>query len=76
MSSSHDIDALLVLIGHRNCDPSRVRYLSSADLGDELVLEGKVIRREGRLLFVEAEVRRRDDGVVVARGSQRKFLIA
>ena len=74
MSSSHDSDVLLVLIGHCNSNSSRVRYLSSAGLRDELVLEGKVIGREGRLLFAEAEVRRKDDGVVVVRGSQRKFI--
>ena len=70
---SHDIDALFAW--SRN-PSSPVRYLSTAALGDELVLEGKVIGREGRLIFVEAEVRRRDDGVVVARGSQRMFAFA
>ncbi len=52
-----------------------VSFLSAARPGDELVVEGRVLRIGKTVAFGEAEARRRGDGEVVARG-RFTFVIA
>ncbi len=52
-----------------------VSFLSAARPGDEMVVEGRVLRLGKTVAFGEAEARRRGDGELVARG-RFTFLIA
>lgn len=47
----------------------KISYLEPVVLGDTIRGVGKVIREGNRILFSEGEIRRKSDGVIVARGS-------
>jgi len=45
-----------------------VSYLAAARPGDQLLVEGRVLRRGRQVAFAEAEARRHPDGGVIAKG--------
>jgi uncharacterized protein (TIGR00369 family) len=45
-----------------------VSFLGTARPGDEMVVEGRVLRLGGTVAFAEAETRRRSDGELLAKG--------
>ncbi|XWS20260.1 hypothetical protein CRYUN_Cryun31cG0085400 [Craigia yunnanensis] len=47
-----------------------ISYCSSAKIDEEVEIEGKVIKNKGKLTSVVVEVRRKDDGELIAIGKQ------
>ena len=49
-------------------------YLAAARVGEEVLVEARTVKRGRTLAFLECEVRKKETGAVVVRGSHTKFI--
>ena len=49
-------------------------FLAAAKAGEELSVEGRVLKSGRRLAFTEVHIRRKNDGVLIASGRHTKAL--
>lgn len=50
------------------------RYINSAKLGDEILVDAKVLKAGSRLAFTECELRHKDSDKLVLKASHTKFV--
>lgn len=49
-------------------------YLKSAKEGEEIIIDAKTVKAGRILAYLECELRRKKDGVIIAKGSQTKYI--
>lgn len=49
-------------------------YLKSAREGDTIVVDAKAVKTGKTLAYLECELRNKDNGQIIAKGSQTKFI--
>lgn len=50
------------------------RFLKGAREGETVTIDAKTIKAGRTMAFLAVEIKKKDDGVVVARGSHTKFI--
>lgn len=51
-----------------------VSYLRGAKEGDTIVVDAKAVKTGKRLAYLECELRNKNDGSIIAKGHQTKFI--
>ncbi len=50
------------------------RYMAAAKPGEELLIDGRVLRAGRVMAFLECEIRKKESDVIVLKGSHTKFV--
>lgn len=51
-----------------------VTYLKAAKEGDEVIVSAKTLRAGRKLAFIECVLMQKNDGAIIAKGGQTKFV--
>ncbi len=49
-------------------------YMNAAKPGEEILIDARVIKSGRSLAFMDCEIRKKDDGKVILRGTHTKFV--
>lgn len=52
-----------------------VSYLKGAKLGDEVLIDATAVRAGNRLAYMECELKHKESGSIIARGTQTVFML-
>jgi len=51
-----------------------INYLKAAKLGEEILIEARTLRKGRTLAFLECEIKNKDSGALLVKGSHTKFI--
>lgn len=51
-----------------------ISYLKGAREGDTIIVDAKAVKTGKTLAYLECELRNKDNGQIIAKGSQTKFI--
>lgn len=79
--SAHLVDTVttLALMTHPEGTPGvsvdmNLTYLKAAKVGEEILIEARILRRGRTLAFLECEIKNKDTGSLLVKGSHTKFV--